>query len=100
MALARLRTPFNSISHLCAQPPLRRPAHSTYRRARIHPSGDQHQQALAASEKTQEGFDAAQALMKKQLARETELETRQPSAARTWRDRRVSDRLMWRWIQC
>lgn len=41
----------------------------------------EHQQALAASEKTNEAFDAAQVLMKKQLARETELKTRRDKAA-------------------
>jgi hypothetical protein len=40
----------------------------------------EHQQSLAASEKTHEAFDAAQVLMKKQLARETELKTRRDKA--------------------
>ena len=41
----------------------------------------EHQQALAASEKTHEAFDAAQEVKKKQLARETELKTRRDKAA-------------------
>ena len=41
----------------------------------------EHQQALAASEKTHEAFDAAQVRMKKQVAREMELETRRDKAS-------------------
>lgn len=41
----------------------------------------EHQQALAASEKMHEAFDAAQVVMKKQMARETELKTRRDKAA-------------------
>jgi hypothetical protein len=41
----------------------------------------EHQRAIADSEKAQEDFEAAQVVMKKQLARETELKTKRDKAA-------------------